>query len=101
MMLEEERKMQKRLQTSKKALCWITILVELKTQQGLKITLYLKFQLIPILSSDHGNLICKHLELQPENYSLCGERRNNVYILKNKNGNDTSDMIILSDIYVS
>lgn len=26
---------------------------------------------------------------------MCGERRNNVFISKNKKGNDTNDMIIL------
>lgn len=99
-MLKEERKVQKRLQTSKKALCWRRILEELVTQQGLKISLALKFQLILILSSDHRKLICKHLELKTETDSMCGERRNNAFILKNKKGNDTYDMIILSDIYV-
>lgn len=76
------------------------ILEELVTQQGLQISLSLKFQLILILSSDYGKLICKHLELKSENDSMCEERRNNIFILKNKKGNDTKDMIILSDIYV-
>lgn len=52
-----------------------------------------------ILSSEHGTFICKHLALKPESDSMCGER-NSVCILENKKGNDTNDMIILSDIYV-
>lgn len=31
---------------------------------------------------------------------MCGEKRNNVLILKSKKGNDTNNTIILSDIYV-
>lgn len=100
-MFEEERKLQKRLQTSKTSLCRRRIFKELVTQQSLKLTLHLKFQLILILSSGYGKLICKHLELKAENGSMCGERRNNIFILKTKKGNDTNDMIILSDIYGS
>lgn len=73
------------------------MLEECVTQQHMKITLSLKFQLILILSSDHGKLICKHLELKPENDSMCGERQNNIFKIKNKKENDTNDMIILSD----
>jgi len=74
-MLKEERKLQRRLQTSKKSLCWRKILEELVTQQALKIPLSLKCQLILILSSNQGKLICKHLELKPENDCMRGEKR--------------------------
>lgn len=83
MLLEKKKNLQKILQ---KKLCQRRILEELTTQQGFRISPSLKFQLILILSSDHGMFVCKHLELKPENDSTCEERRNSALILKNKNG---------------
>lgn len=67
---------------------------------GFKTPISLKFLLMLILSSEHGTSICKHLALKPESDSMCGERRNSACILKNKKGNDTNNMITLSDGYV-